>query len=123
MAKTFLILGSLNGFLAVSLGAFAAHGLKNVLSADLLTVFQTGVQYHFYHALGLLAVGLILQQMPEAFYVKLAGWLLLAGIILFSGSLYALTLSGVRSLGMITPFGGLSFLAGWLLLAIALWLQ
>jgi uncharacterized membrane protein YgdD (TMEM256/DUF423 family) len=113
----FLIIAALNGFLAVSLGAFAAHGLKNSLPADLLAVFQTGVQYHMYHALALFGVGVLMLQFPTNTLLRVSGYLFLLGIIVFSGSLYALSLSGVRWLGAITPIGGVMFLAGWALLA------
>lgn len=109
----FLLLAGINGFLAVALGAFAAHGLQERLEASLLATFQTGVQYHMYHALALLGVGLLSQQFPGAGIVRSSGWLFLAGIVLFSGSLYILALSGVRWLGAITPLGGVAFLAGW----------
>jgi len=123
MAKMFILLGGLNMFLAVALGAFGAHGLKKMLSVELLTVYQTGVQYHFYHALGLLLIGVLSLQWPASMLTKSAGWLLFAGIILFSGSLYVLSISGIRQLGMITPFGGVAFLAGWLLFSIAAYQQ
>lgn len=115
-----IILGALNGFLAVAAGAFGAHGLKARLGADLLAVFETGARYHLFHALALLAVGVLTQLKPHALFTA-AGWAFLCGILLFSGSLYALALSGVRVLGAITPLGGLGFLAGWALLAIGAW--
>jgi len=120
--KIFLIAGSLNAMLAVMLGAFAAHGLKKTLADDLLNVFQTGVQYHFYHALGLIAVGLIAMQIQSP-TIKLSGWLMLTGIVLFSGSLYLLAISGMRWLGMVTPFGGVCFIVAWAMLAWAIYLQ
>lgn len=113
MAKLFLMLAALNGFLAVGLGAFAAHGLKSRLSADLLAVFQTGVQYHMYHALALLGAGLLAIHYPTSVFVRVSGFAFVAGILLFSGSLYVLSLTGVRWLGAITPLGGLAFLLGW----------
>ena len=106
--------------LAVILGAFAAHGLKKSLSADLLTVFYTAVQYHFYHALGLLAVGLIATQVPASGWIKLSAWLMFTGIVLFSGSLYLLAVSGIRWLGMITPVGGVCFILAWMSVAVAI---
>jgi uncharacterized membrane protein YgdD (TMEM256/DUF423 family) len=118
MSPQFIIIGSINCFLAVALGAFGAHGLKTVLSAHAMQTFQTGVTYHFMHALGLLAIGIIYREFPM---VSTAGWLLLAGIILFSGSLYALSFTGFKALGMITPLGGLCFLLGWLWLAVAVY--
>ncbi len=119
MTKVFLILGALNAFLAVGLGAFGAHGLKARLSADMLAVFQTAVQYHFYHALGLLVVGLLVSQWPTVGLLKIAGWVMFAGIVVFSGSLYVLSITGIRWLGAITPLGGTAFLVAWLLLIIA----
>jgi len=106
-----------NGFLAVAAGAFGAHGLKNRLPPDLLAIFETGARYHLIHALALLAAAWMIGR--GAAPARIASWLLLAGIVLFSGSLYALALSGVRSLGAVTPLGGLCFLAGWALLAWA----
>jgi len=116
-AKTFLVLGALCAMLAVVLGAFGAHALRSRLPADLLSVFHTGVQYHFWHALGVLAIGLLLMHIPGSVPVRWAGWLMLAGIVLFSGSLYVLSISGIRWLGAITPLGGLCFIAAWALLA------
>lgn len=120
MQRWALLVAAVAGFLAVALGAFAAHGLRNVLSAEYLTVFQTGVHYQMVHALALLAVGMLLQKSP-ARSLRIAAWSFTLGILLFSGSLYALTLSGVRSLGMITPFGGVAFLIGWASLAWFAW--
>jgi uncharacterized membrane protein YgdD (TMEM256/DUF423 family) len=120
LAKTFAILGSLLAALAVMLGAFGAHGLKTRLTPELLVTFETGVRYHFYHALGLFAVALAASLLPDTLPLRWAGYLMVAGIVLFSGSLYALSLTGVRGLGIITPFGGVAFIAGWLLLALAL---
>jgi len=119
-SNLFLIMGSLNAMFAIMLGAFAAHGLKKTLPDDLLNIFHTGAQYHFYHALGLLVVGLIAIHLPTS-GVKWAGWLMLTGIILFSGSLYVLAISGIRWLGMITPFGGMCFIGAWLILAWSLY--
>ena len=106
-------------FFAVALGAFGAHALKGRLSAEMLAVWHTGVEYHFFHALGLLAVGLLATQLPESALLKWSGWLMLAGIAAFSGSLYALALTGERWLGAITPFGGVAFLAAWALFVTA----
>ncbi len=116
MPRNFLMLGAINAFLCVAFGAFGAHGLKQMISADMLTVYQTGVQYHFYHALGLIVVGLVLLHFPKSRSIALAGWLMLIGIILFSVSLYALSLTGIRGLGAITPLGGIAFLSAWALL-------
>lgn len=119
--KLFIILGSLSAFLGVGLGAFGAHGLKTRVPPEMLTVWETAVLYHLVHALGLLLIGILCHLMPEVALVRNAGWTLLAGTLLFSGSLYVLVLTGVKPLGMITPLGGIAFLAGWLLLAIAAW--
>jgi uncharacterized membrane protein YgdD (TMEM256/DUF423 family) len=119
--KWFLFLGSLLAFLAVALGAFGAHALKDKLSVEMTAIWHTSVQYHMYHALGLLAVGLIALHMPPSPWITWAGVFLLTGIALFSGSLYLLALTEVRWLGMITPFGGTAFLVAWLLLAVGVW--
>ncbi|HJT51212.1 MAG TPA: DUF423 domain-containing protein [Nitrosospira sp.] len=119
--KIFLTLGAINAFLCVALGAFGAHALKQQLSAEMLAVYQTGVQYHFYHALGLIVVGLVLLNFPMSRFVAFSGWLMLAGIVLFCVSLYVLSLTGIRGLGVITPFGGIAFLTGWALLAYGAW--
>jgi uncharacterized membrane protein YgdD (TMEM256/DUF423 family) len=115
MSRSLLLLGSINAFLAVGLGAFGAHGLQKILSEQALQTWHTAVQYHFYHALGLLLIALLVEKLPAAVNV---GWLMFAGILLFSGSLYALSLSGIKILGAITPLGGLCFLAAWLWLAV-----
>jgi len=116
-ARLALTLAALLMFIAVALGAFGAHALKARLSADMLGVWQTAVQYHAWHALALLAVGLMLRNWPELAPLQWAGWLFVVGIVLFSGSLYALALTGTRFLGAITPLGGVAFLVGWLALA------
>lgn len=121
MSRIFLTLGAVNAFLCVALGAFGAHGLKQTLAVDMLAVYQTGVQYHFYHALGLIAIGLMLLRFPASKPMAWAGWLMLAGIVLFSLSLYALSLTGIRGLGIITPFGGVAFLSAWATLAYGAW--
>jgi uncharacterized membrane protein YgdD (TMEM256/DUF423 family) len=115
----FLLLGSINAFLAVALGAFGAHGLKSRLTADRLAVYQTGVHYHLAHALGLILIALLAERLPASAPIQWSGWLLTTGIVLFSGSLYLLAISGVRVFGAITPLGGLCFLTGWALLAVA----
>src|SRR5689334_1538034 len=112
MDKTFLLIGALAGFLAVAFGAFGAHALRGRLSPEMLVVFETAVRYQMYHALAILAVGLVLARLGGWLFTA-AGWLFTAGIVLFSGSLYALALTGVTTLGAITPLGGLAFLAGW----------
>jgi len=121
MAKLFVILASLSGMFAVILGAFGAHGLRDRLDAHLLGIYQTAVQYHFYHSLALLAVGVIALQQPQTVLLKSAGWLFLIGIAVFSGSLYLLAITGVKWLGAVTPLGGLAFIAGWACLAAAGW--
>jgi len=120
MDRLFFVLGSLSALLAVSLGAFAAHGLKGRLSAELLEAFEVGVRYHMLHALALLAVAWAWSRWPRT-EIVLAGWLFLAGSALFSGSLYLLATTGVRWLGIITPLGGLAFILGWLVLAWGAW--
>ena len=102
--KIFVLLGSLNMFLGVALGAFGAHGLKSRVSPEMLVVWQTGVQYHLAHALGLLLIGILCQMMPEAALARNAGWAILVGILLFSGSLYLMVLTGVRGLGTLWVF-------------------
>jgi uncharacterized membrane protein YgdD (TMEM256/DUF423 family) len=121
MMKIFVVLGSLSAFLGVGLGAFGAHGLKTKVTPEMLAVWQTGVLYHLVHALGLLLIGILCHLMPETATVRNAGWAILLGTVLFSGSLYLLVLTGVKPLGMITPFGGIAFLVGWLLLGVAAW--
>jgi uncharacterized membrane protein YgdD (TMEM256/DUF423 family) len=120
--RLWLILGAASAFLSVGAGAFGAHALRARLTPDLLTIFETGARYHMYHSLGLIAIGVLLQTRPSAL-LHGAGWALLVGILLFSGSLYAMSLSGVRALGAITPLGGLAFLLGWLLFALDAWKQ
>ncbi|EGK73266.1 hypothetical protein METUNv1_00439 [Methyloversatilis universalis FAM5] len=119
-ARRFLFLAALAGALAVVLGAFGAHALKARLDEPMLTVWQTAVQYHFWHALALGLIGLLALHLRDACWLMRAGWLMLAGLLLFSGSLYAMALTGTRALGMVTPFGGLAFIAGWLALAWAI---
>ncbi len=116
MDRTFLLLAALAGFLGVAFGAFGAHALRARLSPEMLAVFQTGVQYQMFHALALLFVALGLARF-DGWAMRGAGWMFVAGIILFSGSLYLLALTGVRTLGAVTPIGGLAFLIGWGLLA------
>lgn len=116
-AKFFLLAGSANMMLAVVFGAFAAHALKSRLPEQILAIFHTGVEYHFYHALGLLVIGILLTNQAVApTFFKWSGWLMLAGIVLFSGSLYLLCITGLRWFGMITPIGGTLFIAAWLVL-------
>jgi uncharacterized membrane protein YgdD (TMEM256/DUF423 family) len=118
MARTFWWLGCMFGLTGVAAGAFGAHALRSRLPADLLAVFETGARYQMYHALALLAVALVASRAASG-AATAAGWLFTAGIVVFSGSLYALALSGVRVLGAITPLGGACFLAGWVALALA----
>ena len=108
-------------FVAVAAGAFGAHALKAKLPADALALYHTAVQYHAWHALGLLAVGALLALRPDSAPLGWAAWLLIAGVVLFSGSLYAIALSGIRAFGYATPVGGLAFLAAWAALAWAAW--
>jgi uncharacterized membrane protein YgdD (TMEM256/DUF423 family) len=124
MHKKFLVIGSLLGALSVVLGAFAAHQLKAIVSADVLQIFETAVRYQMYHALALLIAGILLQQFP-AKQLKWAGNFFIAGIILFSGSLYLLCFIKHQQIdanwvGAITPLGGLCFIAGWILLAVGI---
>ena len=106
--------------LGVALGAFGAHALRGRLTPDLLAVFETGVRYQMYHALALFGAAVLAVRLPGTTLPVLAGWLFVIGILVFSGSLYALALTGVRGLGAVTPIGGVAFLAGWVLLAVAL---
>ena len=112
-ARAALTLAAILMFAAVAAGAFGAHALKSRLGEDLLGVWQTAVQYHAWHALGLGLVGLLLVHVPDRAGLAFAGWCFLAGIVLFSGSLYALALTGQRALGVVTPVGGVAFLLGW----------
>jgi uncharacterized membrane protein YgdD (TMEM256/DUF423 family) len=116
--KTFLLIGALAGFIAVAFGAFGAHALRGRLSPEMMAVFETAVRYQMYHALAILAVGLIIARMGGWLF-QLAGWTFTIGIVLFSGSLYALVFTNVSVLGAITPLGGLAFLVGWAALIIA----
>jgi len=117
--RLFFALGSASALVAVAAGAFGAHGLRARLSPDLLAVFETAARYQMYHALALLAVGWAVTRWPGPWPVR-AGWLFAVGTLLFSGSLYALALSGMRWLGAVTPLGGVAFLAGWACLLLAL---
>jgi uncharacterized membrane protein YgdD (TMEM256/DUF423 family) len=118
MDRTFLLVGALAAFIGVGLGAFGAHGLRNRLSAEMLAVFETGVRYQMYHALAILVVALAVARL-DGWLIRTAGWLFTGGIVLFSGSLYVLALSGVTALGAVTPLGGLAFLGGWACLTLA----
>ncbi|MBE7170009.1 MAG: DUF423 domain-containing protein [Williamsia sp.] len=126
MHKSFLLIAAVLGAISVALGAFGAHGLKKILPPESILTFETGVRYQFYHTFALLAVAILFDKVQGRFLLW-SGYSFLAGIILFSGSLYALAFIqesgnvGLRKLGIITPFGGLFFIAGWLLLAAAVW--
>ena len=116
--RLLVILAALNMMIAVGAGAFGAHGLKNILTPDMLAVWHTAVTYQVMHALGMFAIALLMPRLGQPL-LGMAGAVMLAGIVVFSGSLYTLALSGVRMLGAITPIGGVAFLAGWLCLAWA----
>lgn len=118
MMKVFIIIGAINAFLAVALGAFGAHGLKDKLEPKYLDIWQTGVQYQMFHAVGILVVGLLLNKVAASTQFTWSGWLMLVGIIFFSGSLYLLSLTKVGVLGAITPIGGVCFLAAWVMIII-----
>jgi uncharacterized membrane protein YgdD (TMEM256/DUF423 family) len=119
-AKIFLALGSLNAMLAVMLGAYGAHGLKGRLAEVTLSMYQTGVQYHFYHSLGLILIGLVVLQKLDSAWIKCAGWLMLAGILMFSGSLYLISILHLHRLGEIAATGGMAFIFAWLSLFIGI---
>ena len=121
MAKLFITLASLSGMLAVMFGAFGAHALRARLDDYAMGVFETAVQYHFYHSLALLAVGVVALSQPQTVLLRSSGWLFLLGIVIFSGSLYLLGITGVRWLGAVTPLGGLAFIGGWACLAASAW--
>lgn len=117
--KILLLLGCIVMFLAVALGAFGAHALKKRLSVDMMSIFQTGIQYQIAHGLGLLLLGVLADNLIHSSLIVTAGWVMLVGILLFSGSLYVLSISGVKKLGAITPIGGLAFLASWVIVIVA----
>lgn len=116
--KLFIILGALNAFIAVALGAFGAHGLEGKIPDKYLETWKTGVSYQMFHATGLLVIGLLSSKAAGSL-MTWSGWLMLIGIILFSGSLYVLSVTQIKVLGAITPLGGVSFLAAWVLLILA----
>jgi uncharacterized membrane protein YgdD (TMEM256/DUF423 family) len=118
MDKTFLFVAAVMGFVGVGLGAFGAHGLRGRLSPEMLAVFETGVRYQMYHTLAILATAVLMARM-EGRALNAAGWCFTTGIVLFSGSLYALAFTGVTMLGAVTPLGGLAFLVGWACLVVA----
>ncbi len=117
----FAFLAAAFGGTAVALGAFGAHALQQRVSRELLEIFETGVRYQMFHALALLGVALAASRLPDSTLLYAAGWLFVAGMLVFSGSLYALVFSGVRTLGAITPIGGVALLVGWACLALACW--
>lgn len=119
MNRKFIMMGAGLMALGVALGAFGAHALKERLEPSMLQIYHTGVEYQFYHAIGVLIVGVLLRTYPSL-GLKWAAWLFIAGIALFSGSLYLLALTGINELGMITPFGGVSFIGGWIIMALSL---
>jgi len=118
MRSLFLLLGAISAFTGVAMGAFGAHALKAVLSPEMLEVYKTGVNYQMWHALGLIGIALIPRQTQESQLILWAGHLMFAGIVLFSGSLYLLTILNLKWLGMITPLGGVAFLGAWLLITL-----
>lgn len=120
--KLFVILGSLNMAIAIAFGAFGAHGLKEKVSNDMLANWNTGAHYHIIHAVALIGIGLLLAKLGQnGLLVQTAGWLIMVGILLFSGSLYTMALTNVKALGAITPIGGLAFIIGWILVTISAW--
>ncbi len=121
MTQLTLTLAAFSGFLCVSLGAFGAHALRNRFDDYAMGIFETAVQYQFYHSLALLAVGVLMMQIPGSALLRSSALLFVAGICVFSGSLYLLSFTGLRWLGAITPLGGLAFIGGWLCLAAAAW--
>ncbi|MEL7046764.1 MAG: DUF423 domain-containing protein [Pseudomonadota bacterium] len=121
MIQLTLTLAAVSGFLCVALGAFGAHALRNRFDDYAMGIFETAVQYQFYHSLALLAVGLLMLQVPGSALLRSSALLFIGGICVFSGSLYLLSFSGLRWLGAITPLGGLAFIGGWLCLAAAAW--
>jgi uncharacterized membrane protein YgdD (TMEM256/DUF423 family) len=118
MDFTFMLIGALAGFLGVAAGAFGAHGLRSRLAPDMLAVFETAVRYQMYHVFALLITAAAIGRLGDARLLSIAGWSFVAGIVLFSGSLFALALTGITVLGAITPLGGLAFLIGWACLAL-----
>ncbi|WP_210364357.1 DUF423 domain-containing protein [Bacillus sp. REN3] len=117
--KTFILIGAINAFLAVALGAFGAHGLEGKLEPKYLETWKTAVTYQMFHATGILIVGILAGKLPASALISWSGWLMLVGIILFSGSLYVLSVTKISVLGAITPFGGVAFLISWVLMMVA----
>lgn len=120
MTRGWFVIGAVMGGIGVALGAFGAHGLRSRTTADLVAVWETGARYHLFHALALLAVAWAAERWPGT-WPQIAGWAFVAGIVVFSGSLYVMALTGQRWLGAVTPLGGVAFLLGWLALALAAW--
>lgn len=118
-ARIFIALGSANAAAAVAFGAFGAHALRARLSPEMLAVYHTGAQYHFYHALGLVLIGILALHAADVTLFRVAGWTMTGGIVLFCGSLYLLAITGTRWLGAVTPLGGVAFIAAWLLVTAA----
>lgn len=118
MGRLFLIIGAVSAAISVAAGAFGAHSLRQTIEPSLLDVFETGARYQMYHALALVGVGLVASRWPSSLLTS-AGWLFVVGTVLFTGSLYAMTFTGLRVLGAITPLGGLCFIGGWICLAVA----
>ncbi|MDM8152406.1 DUF423 domain-containing protein [Priestia megaterium] len=117
--KLFLIIGAINAMLAVALGAFGAHGLEGKISEKYLEVWKTGVQYQMFHAMGLFVIAFLLSKFPQSSLLTASGWVMFAGIVLFSGSLYVLSTSGIKVLVAITPLGGVAFIVAWILIIVA----
>jgi uncharacterized membrane protein YgdD (TMEM256/DUF423 family) len=120
-SRLFIALGSISAMFAVLFGAFGTHGLDDIINADLMAIYKTGVEYHFYHALGLILTGLLVKHYPTSSLLKWSGWIMFSGIIIFSGSLYVLALTGIRWLGAITPIGGMAFIFAWLGISISVY--
>lgn len=121
MARFYLSCAAISGLIAVALGAFGAHGLRAYVAPELMAVWSTAVQYHFYHTLGLFGVAVLMLQWRDSRLLYWTGNLFVGGLIIFSGSLYLLTLTGMRWLGAVTPIGGVAFIGGWLLLTLFAW--
>ncbi len=120
MSKFYLALGSINTLLVIIMGAFGAHGLKAKLTVDNMAIYQTAVQYHFYHAVGLILVGLIAWHIPNSNYLRWSAWLMVMGIVLFCGGLYALSITDIHWTGMMAPLGGMAFILAWLFLSVGI---
>ena len=119
LTKLFLVLGGVNATLVVVFGVFGAHFLKTRISGDMMAVYHTAILYHAIHALGLIAIGVVTAWLTGSIYLKSAGWTMFAGIVLFSGSLYLMSITGARWLGAITPIGGVAFILAWVLFCVA----